>query len=357
MAVLATEPFLTFFDDNGNPLSGGLVYTYSAGTTTPKATYTDAGGLTPNSNPVVLDAAGRANIWLSDTGSYRIDVKTSTGTLVRTTDNITAFSTGAGLTVSDASFTIRNNTDASKKAMFSAAGVPSGTTITLTLPGSNGTIALLSDIGSTIRTVKRQSFSSSGTYTPSAGMVFCDVEIVGGGGGGGGSNGGAAVGSGGGAGGYSRRLLTAAQIGSSQTVTIGSAGSAGSSSGGDGGSGGTTSLGSLLTANGGAGGLGSTSGATFASAGGVGGSSSSGDINRNGNSGGVGFTASSGVFVSGAGASSKFGAGGASVVGFSAGNGNPGNGFGSGGSGARYTASSGGVGTSGYVFITEFCSQ
>jgi hypothetical protein len=71
------------------------VYTYTAGTTTPKNSFTSATGLTPNANPVVLDSAGRAEIWL--TGSYRIDVKTSADVLVRSVDNFTAFSSGGNM--------------------------------------------------------------------------------------------------------------------------------------------------------------------------------------------------------------------------------------------------------------------
>jgi hypothetical protein len=67
-----------FFDNAGNPLSGGKVFTYAAGTLTPLASYTDRGGGTPNSNPVVLDSAGRADIWLSTNVAYKLIVKDST---------------------------------------------------------------------------------------------------------------------------------------------------------------------------------------------------------------------------------------------------------------------------------------
>jgi len=93
MAVLLTPPYLQFFDDNGNPLSGGKIYTYAAGTLTPKATYTNASETTPLSNPIILDSAGRATIWIS--GSYYIEVKTSADVAVKNTDNITAFNTSA----------------------------------------------------------------------------------------------------------------------------------------------------------------------------------------------------------------------------------------------------------------------
>ncbi len=97
--VLSTPPYQQFFDDNGDPLSGGLVYTYASGTTTPRETYTDQGGGTPNANPVVLDSAGRAAIWLDNSAAYKFVVKTSTGTTIRTTDVVTPFNTASGLSV------------------------------------------------------------------------------------------------------------------------------------------------------------------------------------------------------------------------------------------------------------------
>lgn len=79
-----------FFDDNGVPLAGGKIYTYAAGTTTPLATYTARDGLTPNTNPIILDAAGRTpqQIWATDGLLYKYVVMTSTNVLIRTWDNI-----------------------------------------------------------------------------------------------------------------------------------------------------------------------------------------------------------------------------------------------------------------------------
>ena len=78
-----------FFDNNGVPLAGGLLYSYAAGSTTPIATYVTNSGNTANSNPIVLDAAGRpANeIWLSAV-AYKLVLKTSTGTQLWSMDNI-----------------------------------------------------------------------------------------------------------------------------------------------------------------------------------------------------------------------------------------------------------------------------
>lgn len=92
MAVLYTPHFIQFLDDDGNPLAGGRLYTYSAGTTTPKATYTTEAATVANANPVVLDSAGRAVVFL--TGSYKFRLEDSLGNLIEETDNVTSFATG-----------------------------------------------------------------------------------------------------------------------------------------------------------------------------------------------------------------------------------------------------------------------
>lgn len=63
--------------NNGVPAAGCLLYTYEAGTSTPKATYTDAAGLVPHTNPIVLDAKGEALIYWD--GNYRVDLRTAAG--------------------------------------------------------------------------------------------------------------------------------------------------------------------------------------------------------------------------------------------------------------------------------------
>ena len=78
-------------DNSGNVLSGGKIYTYAAGTTTPAATYTSNSGSTENSNPIILNAAGRVpyEIWLTDGISYKFVLKDSNDTLIATYDNLT----------------------------------------------------------------------------------------------------------------------------------------------------------------------------------------------------------------------------------------------------------------------------
>lgn len=81
-----------FFDDSGNPLTGGKIYTYGAGTTTPAATYTTSAGTVANTNPIILDAAGRTpnEIWLPVGVLYKFVVKTSTDVLIGTFDGLPA---------------------------------------------------------------------------------------------------------------------------------------------------------------------------------------------------------------------------------------------------------------------------
>ena len=79
-----------FFDNNGVPLSGGLIYTYQAGSSTPLTTYTTNAGTTPNTNPIILDAAGRClnEIWLQTGYSYKFVLQTSAGVTLQTLDNL-----------------------------------------------------------------------------------------------------------------------------------------------------------------------------------------------------------------------------------------------------------------------------
>jgi len=89
MTVLTPAAKMQFFAASGIPLAGGLLYTYAAGTTTPSTTYTDSSGGTANSNPIVLDARGEANVWLG-AATYKFKLCDSTNTEIWTVDNISA---------------------------------------------------------------------------------------------------------------------------------------------------------------------------------------------------------------------------------------------------------------------------
>jgi hypothetical protein len=90
MTTLTPTPKQQIFGTDGTPLVGGKIYTYAAGTTTPLATYTDSGGLTANTNPIILDSLGQASIWLTTSTSYKFSVYTSANVLLYTVDNIAA---------------------------------------------------------------------------------------------------------------------------------------------------------------------------------------------------------------------------------------------------------------------------
>ena len=82
-----------WFDNNGNPLASGTITTYVSGTTTLKASYSDVAMTVLNANPIVLDSAGKANIY--GAGSYKFIIKNSLGTTLQTTEipDITSSST------------------------------------------------------------------------------------------------------------------------------------------------------------------------------------------------------------------------------------------------------------------------
>jgi hypothetical protein len=112
MAVVYLSPVggaaAQFFTNTGAVLTGGKLYTYAAGTTTPQVTYTSSSGVTAHTNPIILDSAGRVpggEIWLTSV-SYKFVLNTSTDVLIATYDNIRGFGstsvtnyTGNGSTV------------------------------------------------------------------------------------------------------------------------------------------------------------------------------------------------------------------------------------------------------------------
>lgn len=250
---------------------------------------------------------------------------------------------------------------------YTFTGAPSANR-TITLPDSN------LSLNTAFTKVVRQVFTANGTYTPTTGMVYCDVEVVGGGASGGaakGDAGEAAAGGGGGGGAYSRSILTAAQIGASQAVTVGAGGAAASAGANDGNDGSASSLGVLITANGGTKGLHDPAFSTSHQiAGGAGGTASgTGDFKIPGEAGQYGWciydTGVNAVIISGKGGNSFLGMGGQSVnLLFTAGTlaaGVAGSNYGAGGSGGvqgnSATGANSGAGSSGVVIITEYVMQ
>jgi hypothetical protein len=156
------------YDNNGDPLSGGLLEVFLAGTSTPATTYADVGLTTPNTNPIVLDAAGRATVFLAP-GSYKFVQRTSLAlgaTIVWSQDNITSvapfnvdldvvgiagealppgasvyLSTGAGGTTAGRFYLTDADDPLKSSAAFTVGMVPDGLNI-----GEAGNVRLLGQI-------------------------------------------------------------------------------------------------------------------------------------------------------------------------------------------------------------------
>jgi len=134
-AALSPTPKLQFFDANGNPLVGGKVYSYAAGTTTPLATYTDATGTTPAANPIILNGRGETSLWLGD-AAYKLKLTTAADVEVWTVDNVeqgaaglpytpagTSLLNGVVTTAGDALNAITNASTGSQYVGFLQAGL------------------------------------------------------------------------------------------------------------------------------------------------------------------------------------------------------------------------------------------
>ena len=109
-----------FFDNNGVILTGGKIFTYEAGTTTPLATYTSSTGNTAHTNPIILDAAGRVpggEIW-NALQLYKFVLKTRTDVKLATYDNV-----GSSF---NATAIIANFTGNGSTVAFTLASAPAG---------------------------------------------------------------------------------------------------------------------------------------------------------------------------------------------------------------------------------------
>jgi hypothetical protein len=109
-----------FFDNNGVILTGGKIYTYEAGTTTPLASYTSSSGSTAHTNPIVLNSAGRVpggEIWIA-LRLYKFVLETSTGVLIASYDNVGSSFNAAAI--------IANFTGNGSTVAFTLASAPAG---------------------------------------------------------------------------------------------------------------------------------------------------------------------------------------------------------------------------------------
>lgn len=189
------------------------------------------------------------------------------------------------------------------------------------------------------------------TYTKPANLKYLIIEIVGGGGGGGGNTTSGQTSSGGGGGEYCKKIMTAAEVATTTTVTIGARGLPGAGSGGTGGTGGTTSFGTACTA------VGGTGGDIISQPSGHGGTGGTGNNSIHIKGGPGGNTATANGVSGGDGGNSFFGAGADEVT--SDGSDRPGSDggdYGGGGGGAHSGGggdNAGGTGGSGAIIMTQ----
>ena len=113
-----------FFNNDGTVLSGGKLYTYVAGTTTPKATYTTSAGNIAHANPIILNSAGRVpggEIWLL-ASTYKFVLNTSADVLIATYDNISG--------IGAAEFQVQNFTGTGSQTIFTLSSTSLGENFT-----------------------------------------------------------------------------------------------------------------------------------------------------------------------------------------------------------------------------------
>lgn len=157
----ATLPIFQFVDDDGNPISGGKLYTYIGGTSTQAATFRDDAG-TANTNPIILDSSGRATIFIA-AGTYKFVLKDEddievwsaddisntglialSGDILGTTDvQVVAnklIGTSNTFTIWTNRLTLQDPTVNNKQAQFSVSGITAGATRTLGLPDGDTTL-------------------------------------------------------------------------------------------------------------------------------------------------------------------------------------------------------------------------
>jgi hypothetical protein len=304
-ASLSPSPKLQFFDANGNPLVGGKVYAFAAGTTTPLDTYTDSTGTIPATHPLTLNSRGECEVWLGS-GAYKLELRTAANVVVWTVDNVNtanlssltlgtplaATSGGTGqsaFVVGDLLYAtsttalgrlpaaVANNvlrsagtgtlpvwgkvvltTDVSGTLPVANGGTgltsltannlllgAGASAVSLIPPGAEGN--LLTSTGttwqsSTFSRVNASVFTSgSGTFTIPAGVTRLKVTVVGGGGG---SSGAASAGHGraGGGGGTAIKWLSALTPSNTLLYSVGAGGTAGASTPTNGGNGAASSV-------------------------------------------------------------------------------------------------------------------
>lgn len=386
------------FDANGDPLSGGLIEVYLAGSSTPATTTSDKAGAVPNTWPITLNTLGlntQGAVWITGGSAYKYVIKNAAGVTLRTIDNISGINDttvaidqwipyqGTPTYVSATSFTVAGDQtqifqQGRRVRTLNTGGLITSTIVSSTYGAPNTTVTVANDSGVLDAGLSQVSYgiisvqdsslngfllsertitSGSGTYTPTPGTTFIEVELVGGGASGGGTVAtGAAqagIGGGGGGGGYVYHRMTSGFSGVGYSVGVGGAPALGAV----GNAGGATTFGALSAGGGGGGAIALVTPPSIVG-GGAGGASSGGTLNVPGAPADPSVAISTTVGYGSSGGGSYFVASGGGATSASDGAGAPSGAYGAGG-GGTYTQQSSvarlsGAGAGGVIRIREY---
>ncbi len=193
-----------FVDSNGDPLSGGKLYTYTAGSSTAQTTYTTSAGNVANANPVVLGSTGYptsggnvVEIWLTAGVSYKFVMENAAGTVLWTRDNISGIndttvtidqwvSGPAPTYISATSFSLSGDQTSTfqvgRRLKTTNSGGTVYSTITASAYGALTTITVANDSGtldSGLSAVSYGLLSASNQSIPPLGMVIPLTSVSG----------------------------------------------------------------------------------------------------------------------------------------------------------------------------------
>ena len=165
-----TEQFL---DSNGDPLGGGKIETFDAGTSSQRTVYQDSGEVTPHANPIVLDSSGRlpASVFIP-TGSWKYTLKDSSDVTIKTVDDLPGALDTAAFTTE---FAKPQEPVITKTSSFTLQAADLGKVINADATGGTFTITLLSAVtagdGKEI-TIRRTSATGTVSITTTGGQTI-----------------------------------------------------------------------------------------------------------------------------------------------------------------------------------------
>jgi hypothetical protein len=125
-------------DANGVPASGARLFTYEAGTSTPKPTYSDAGLTIANANPVVANAGGVFGPVIATTGAYKLEMQTATGAVLWTADPVDGAPADVELSVRDNVEPLLFNSTYTVWQRGTSVAIPASSTTVATVYGADG---------------------------------------------------------------------------------------------------------------------------------------------------------------------------------------------------------------------------